>query len=581
MRLSSSFLAPVLGLAAFAAAAVSDFPATADETVPTRGCGTARAVQDWIDRGGPAAPVSASARTAAPAANPTLRGRSYYTPHFALHYSVNKSVHQITWTAGDAALRGLRDSLHAAFLNADPQLRDSLLHDRLDSLNAPHPAYVVKAAQYLEQAHAYYADTLGMRMPDSNISRHYRRPSGGRFHIEIVDIQAAEGSEYSETYGVTFPPSEGLYLLLENDFLYGASLDAAGSVRGTPIAPRYGNQELHDYSEAWDLGLAVTVPHEYYHAIQFTYTPQVSSYHAWYELSATGMEERLAPDVNDYLQYLQYVVPKTGEVSLLTPPPSLQNYGNSIFFHYLTRRLGRGFDVTLWEHLRNNSNKLPNTLLAVFGSEARWDSLYTGYAAALSLSGRPGAGSSPLAFSPDMGLWIKPTFDSAKAQPLTQATLAPLTFRLIRPTASGTTWATLPGMRGGWRMTEDGTTYSALFLPDSILPVSAGAFAVTVVNASPTQSRLMKLTRAASGISAYPNPARANAGSVNFNAPVSGVGGILTVLSESGRRVAQLSLTPSGTWTWNLRDAAGLPVPPGVYYFGVAGETPRALLLLQ
>jgi hypothetical protein len=579
----SSLFAPLLGLAAFAAAAVSDFPAPEAGTVPTRGCGTARAVQEWIDRGGPAAPAARFA--ASTAANPALRGRTYFTPHFALHYSVNKSVHQVTWTAGDAALRSLRDSLYAAFGSADPQLRDSLLHDRLDSLGAPHPAYVLKAAQYFERAYAYYADTLGMRMPDSNLSGEFGRPSKGRFSVDILDITAIHPA-YTETYGLTTPPPSdtayGAPILLENDFIYGGTWNGTQMVNGKPIRPVYNQETLHDYSVEWEKGLAVTIPHEYYHAIQFKYTSKLLTrgYHAWYELSATGMEERFAPDVNDYLQYLWQVIPKTGSVSLLTPPPSGENYANGIFHIYLTHVLGRDFDVALWERLRNNTNNLPNALLTAFGSEARWDSLYTGYAAALSLAGRPGAGSSPLAFSPDMGLWMKPTFDSALPQPVTQAQLAPLTFRLIRPTASGTTWATLPGMRGGWRMTESGTNYSAVFLPDSILPVSAGAFAVTVANASPLQSRLMKLTRAAAGISAYPNPARAGGGSVNFNAQVSGVGGTLTVVSESGKRVAQLSLTPSGTWTWNLRDASGRPVPPGVYYFGVPGETPRTLLLL-
>lgn len=573
-------LAPLFGFAALATAQVSDFPASMPQPEATRGCGTARVVQAWIDAKHETGP-RASARVAATA----LRGRTLYTDHFALHYSMNRlSVHQVIWAPADSALRRLRDSLFTAFASADLATRDSLVHDRLDSLNAPHPLYVRKAAEYFEHAHAYYADTLGMRMPDSGASRYFGRPPRGRFSVDILDIDAATGE--NETYGLTFPP-EGVYaspLLIENDFLYNASVNTGtGVVTGTAIAPRYNNAPLRNYNQDWDLGLAVTIAHEYYHAVQFKYTSHLldSGYHSWYELSATGMEERLAPQVNDYFQYLYSVVPNSGENSLLDTR-TLANYGNAIFHVYLTHVLGRGFDVTLWERLRNNSNRLPNALTTAFGSEARWDSLFTGYAAALAISGRPDAGASPLAFSPDMSQWPKPSFDTALAKPLTQAFLRPLTFRLIRPTATGTTWASLPGMRGGWRITESGADYSAWFLPDSILPVSSGAFAVTVANASPTQTRQMKLARAADGISAYPNPARAGAGSVNFTAPVSVAGATLTVISESGRRVAQLPLSASTTvWTWNLLDLSGRPVPPGVYYFGVIGETPRALLLLR
>src|SRR5690606_21535079 len=96
--------------------------------------------------------------------------------------------------------------------------------------------------------------------------------------------------------------------------------------------------------------------------------------------------------------------------SLLVTNTDFANYGNGIFHAYLTRALGPAFDTALWAHLADTNN-LPKALLKVAGSQARWDSLYAGYAAAMALAGAPAAATSPLAFSPDMALWPRPFFD--------------------------------------------------------------------------------------------------------------------------------------------------------------------------
>jgi hypothetical protein len=55
----------------------------------------------------------------------------------------------------------------------------------------------------------------------------------------------------------------------------------------------------------------------------------------------------------------------------------------------------------------------------------------------------------------------------------------------------------------------------------------------------------------------------------------------LQIVAESGRSVAVISLAAAeGFWTWDLKDAGGRFVPPGVYYFRSAGQPARSLLLL-
>src|SRR6185295_2665464 len=105
---------------------------------------------------------------------------------------------------------------------------------------------------------------------------------------------------------------------------------------GSPVHSVVNEQTQHDYSQEWDIGLKVTLSHEIYHVLQFGYTPTTySSFHAWYELSAVGMEERLAPEVDDYFQYLPFVLSRHQSVSLFTPPAFIENYGNGIFHQFL------------------------------------------------------------------------------------------------------------------------------------------------------------------------------------------------------------------------------------------------------
>ncbi|MCD6024840.1 MAG: hypothetical protein K0Q91_1756 [Fibrobacteria bacterium] len=550
--------------------------AAAAQDAPRRhGCGTSRQLER-IE----ASPIGVSARTAA---GGTLAGRVLTTAHFAIHYTLGRNLHRPAWDTSDASLKARHDSLYLVHQAASPAARrDSLMNANLDALGAPHPAFVTAAAAYLENAWSYYGDTLGMRMPDSNQTDFFRRWISGKFNVEIADIDNLQN--YDGTYGLTFLP-EGPYsatMLLDNDFLYNASVNLAnGAVSGTPLVNA---ATSINYNTEWDKGLAVTIAHEFYHAVQFEYATSATAggrFHSWYELGAVGMEERLAPAVNDYRGYLKDVL-SVKQVSLLTTGGSNANYGNGIFHIFLYHALGKAFDVPIWEALRVNGNNLPAALVTGVGSQARWDSLYAAYAAAVSIAGRPGAGASSLAFSPDMAVWPKPVFDSAVST-ATSLSLSPLTYRLVAPVSSGATQASYTGIAGSWRVSQSGTAFSSQYLAHSPVPlVPNGAIALAVANASASQTATLSLARAASpaGISAFPNPAR-DSGSIHFYSSASGSSASLYIVSESGRRVALLAPEPGGSfWTWSFRDGQNRKLPPGVYHYGLSGETPRTLVVL-
>jgi hypothetical protein len=550
--------------------------AAAQEPPRRHGCGMSRNLERIAS-----APfgTAVGARTAA---GGSLSGRTLVTAHFALHYTLGWNVHQPVWTTADAALKAKRDSLYNIHKAANPARRDSLINAGLDALAAPHPAYVTNAAAYFENAWSYFGDSLGMRMPDSNEADVFRNTVAGKFNVDIGDIDLLQN--FDGTYGLTFPPSApySASMLLDNDFLYNASVNGtSGAVAGTPIVnPATGV----NYNLEWDKGLAVTIAHEFYHAVQFEYstTRTGSCYHSWYELGAVAMEERLAPAVNDYLGYLHDVL-RVRQVSLLESCGTNANYGNGIFHIFLSRALGKAFDAVVWEALRANGNNLPAALVTAAGSQARWDSLYAAYAAAITLSGSPGAAASPLAFSPDVAAWPRPLFDTALAKTASTLSLGRATYRLVSPVPGSVTWASYPGIPGAWRVSLNGSTFSSQFLGDTLVPLSSnGALGLAVANGSFALSRSLTLTRGASseGVAAFPNPAR-RSGQIHFSGPESGSNATLVIVSESGKRAATLEPDPTGSfWTWNFRDAQNRALPPGVYYYGLTGEAPQALLVL-
>ncbi len=559
-----------------------------------RGCATMLLSETLRATGAQASGVNRSARTgrvalnAAPQAG-SLSGRKLVTTHFSVNYTLGPNVHRVKLTAADAGLKAAFDSIRATLpSNYSTFRKDSTVHARLDSMGATHPLYIQKTAEFFERAWTYY-DSLGMRMPSyASSSSVFNLATSSRYAVDIADINTASG--YSGPYyGLTYPPfpqGQG-NVLIENDFLYGAAYSAqTDAITGSPVKANYtdGKTLYRTYNTDWEMGLKVTASHEFYHAIQYVYIPLLpDSPHAWYELSATGMEERLAPEVNDYFQYLPFNIPYNATLSVLVPP-STPNYGNGIFHTFLTHTLGAGFDLPIWERLGDTTvtprNHLPSALLHVFG-QARWDSLYAAYAAALSISGTPGAASSSLAFSPDMAEWPKPKFDTVPAT-AKQLSVPALTFRVIRPPVSGSGIARLVDFSGAWRVDSSaGSGYQSVFFAGESLPVAKGtgvsASVLVAANGSFSQGGQALLAKAGNGLVPTLNPVSRGQTGVYFLAISGSAPDTLRVVSESGKPVADLAAPASGAyWSWNLKDKQGRVVPPGLYFFGtgIPGSKP-------
>ena len=529
-------------------------------------------------------------------------GRVLKTAHFAIHYTLAPTVHRPRFVTADSALlRQINTILQGSFSTTIK--RDSTVNAAFVDSIAPN--YVRRAAVYFERAYSYYYTTLGMMLPNAQGSSSvffHTTNDGELLTVDIADIGTADPDYNDSYYAITYPPAfdngpstyASSTILLENDFLYFASVNSSGVVTGTPIqANDANNQLLHNYTTDWEMGLKVTASHEFYHLVQYTYTPN-PDYHAWYELSAVGMEERLAPEVNDYFQYLPSVLKHHETVSIMTLPPTTENYGNSMFHQFITQTLGTGFDVKLWDLLRNNGNDLPSALSAIADSSGTsWTSLYSSYVAAIATAGRAGStttctDTTSVIFSRDIRCWPTPSYDTLpKEGSAVNLSLAPTTFRLLKPSASSSTTRSVnsSGLGTPKNVFHNGSAYSSTsitFNPFNVPSETATLF-VSIPNASFSQSgQAILATRGTKYITA-PNPVKLIGGAtVAFFTPHSVTSGsMMNVVSESGLRVAELPFdSTNSAWSWNLKNKQGILVPPGAYYYQFPAQTPKTLLIL-
>jgi hypothetical protein len=167
--------------------------------------------------------------------------------------------------------------------------------------------------------------------------------------------------------------------------------------------------------------------------------------------------------------------------------------------------------------------------------------------------------------------------------------VSPLTFRLFRPPALPTTPTriSLNTLNDAVPQTlwQTGAATPMAGNPIPFFPSQSGAvLGLTVPNGSFSQSGAILAATVPAVFSAFPNnpisshldPAVYFFAGSNFTTPHT-----LTIVSESGRQVAALPLDPgSESWTWNLEDPLGRPVPAGVYYFSTSGQAAKPLLVL-
>lgn len=191
--------------------------------------------------------------------------------------------------------------------------------------------WVNQSLAMMDEVWKFEVDQLGYRkpLPDG------LRGGSPRFDVYLKDIGSAG------LYGYCAPESRGpgrtasSYCVLDNDF----------SAKEFPSSTPEGNR-------------AVTAAHEFFHAVQYAYDYNEDPW--MMESTATWMEERFATDVNDNRQYL-----RASQLYAPHKPLDVFNdrgyqYGNWIFWEYLSSRYGISIVKRAWNQagsLRRDGRK--------------------------------------------------------------------------------------------------------------------------------------------------------------------------------------------------------------------------------
>jgi hypothetical protein len=528
------------------------------------------------------------------------RARTFQSEHFLIHYSL-RGIHKVRTGSEDAELIKTTDSLFALVKLLPLVRQDSIVYAQLDAMKAPHPTYILKTRDYFESAWKYYISNLGMKAPSTNIlSVQYNVASNlpRKFPVDIVDVGSADPDFSGETYAVTYPPAE-LSITFENDFLWDTKLDSLGIIQGKSIKSQVAGKVLHDYAIEWDLGLQVTAYHEFYHAIQFTYNPRVAAYHAWYEISAVGMEERNAPLVNDYFQYLPCVLKNHDRVSLTSmnqgPCSHAPMYGHGIFHIFLSQVLDSTFDVKVWDELSRNGDILPKALEFAFEKYGQnMDRLYRAYTGQLFFSGdewhRP-----PKEFSPDMPLWTtlsKDSIDMSESTPYRMINLPALTFAVLKVSwneRAGFKVLQTKGIKGIIRIhaNSDSSIVEQLDETQFALSVPRSGFTeyyLLIPNTSFTTPGSIEIREPEARFFAFPNPVRTTSpAQLYFSQPKEMVfPAQVEIYAENGVLVRKLNYaSQDAVLVWDLKGDKAESLKPGIYYYRLEKETLRPLVLLR
>ncbi len=393
-------------------------------------CGTMRLLNDLIS-----SPGLLTKTTAPPSRG--IAHRTLESDHLTIHYKL-RGVHKVRLEPSEAWLSQRVDSIYSSYpVSYTEYNREMAVYTILNSQDAPHPIFVQKQRDYFEAAWSYYADTVGLTGPfTQSTSYFYKAPAvGGKYHVELADIWSAdpyfEGIAYM---GVSLPAGSNQGALMENDFL-NYSTDSLGNPRTDSILSSYSSISPaieHNYSTQWEDGIKVTAPHELYHAFQFRAIPVVTNIHFWFEASATAMEERLAPQVNDYLQYLPSVFNSHSTESLHKAcDDCVSPYGNSIFHIFLSSEFGNNFDKAVWSFLAQNQD-IELALTSLFSqNNTTINTLYPKFTLPLAFTQTQNP--SVTVFSDDNALWplIQPLILDYHANDTMSISLPPLTWEVL------------------------------------------------------------------------------------------------------------------------------------------------------
>lgn len=183
------------------------------------------------------------------------------------------------------------------------------------------PDYIDEVAEAAATSYAVENSSLGWRDAKSDGTRGSRKGRGGEGQVDIYVTDLGRG-----LFGYAQPDfgergrSRAGYLVIDNDYK---------GFGGVPL----------------DL-MRVTIAHEYNHILQFAYD---TFQDLWMlEATATYMEEKVYPSIDDYLNFLPSFANGSTRAMATSDNRDLKVYGSAVWNHWLSGRYGDEIVRNAW-----------------------------------------------------------------------------------------------------------------------------------------------------------------------------------------------------------------------------------------
>ena len=190
------------------------------------------------------------------------------------------------------------------------------------------PDYVERFAEILDNVWTTEVEVMGYDAPPSD---------GTEGGDGLLDVYLADLNAYGYTQIDDGDLASMVYMIFENDFTidFPPNTDRDGYAAGA---------------------MKVVAAHEFFHTIQFQITEDICTNGWWMEASSTWMEDYIYPDVNDYINYIDYWFQRpdlplntydcAGNTHILFP------YGTTIWVKHMTEKYGSEFVYDVWEKIK-------------------------------------------------------------------------------------------------------------------------------------------------------------------------------------------------------------------------------------
>jgi hypothetical protein len=330
-------------------------------------------------------------------------------------------------------------------------------------------------------------------------------------------------------------------------------------------------------------GLKVTAAHEFHHAIQFGYGFRNDDVY-FFEMTSTWMEEYIYPEINDYLNYLDYLFEVVSnsrfDLNRLTYP-----YANSVYLQMIENQFDASIIKSVWDKMRTIKS-LPALVSTLEENNTTWNQSLTEYGLWLYFTGSRAMTDK---FFKDAALFPEITiksedkieFEAAFVDDvdITEIASRYIEIQDVRGNILDILVSANENLNAGYRMM---TAYSYSQRYDvntktTTEPVDSEQLVLVLTNSEGSEIT-STLNVAISGtidltsIYAFPNPANISTeGVVRFqNIPPEAD---LNIFNVAGKRVARVENQGSSRIrSWRLVNDDGENVAAGVYFYLVQGD---------